>query len=160
MGAITRATISGFVRVHRARNDGLEKSVLSETSCVVRYIRFVRNHSPRAMERCGRGLGLHVGRLLNSTTMSRRELLGRTTVCTSGVTISRRAMELHDRVSRLHRFVGSDRTVNEGLSFLIRRVGHRTGAVNSGTRSISVTGGIVTVGTRIRGVHRRIRGVR
>lgn len=158
----TGVTISTFITVHRARNRGVGRSVLSETGAVLSIINRVRRHSPRAITRCRRELVRHVGRALTrgSIGISRREILARITIFTSGMTITRRAMELHDRFSRLSGFLRCSRPINEGVSFVVRRVGHRSGAVNSGIRSTVLTRGIISVGDRVRGVHRRIRGVR
>ncbi len=157
---ILSRTVSDFVGVHSMRNRELVGSIASHASFVLSGIRFIRDHSPRAIDTCGRGVARGVGRVLGSGAISRDHVLARITVFTSGITIDRRAIHLHDRVGRFHSLLSSDRPMNQGLSFVMRRVGHRTGAVNSGTRSVRVTRAIISVGSRVRGVHRRVRGVR
>lgn len=99
-------------------------------------------------------------RLLTSARLRRGHLTTRIVLCTSGVYASRRIIQLGDRVRRVETALRRGRKVNHGLSFVTRRVGHRTGAVLSGTGSVRISGRTVDLGARVRGVERRVRGVR
>lgn len=92
--------------------------------------------------------------------MSSNHIRRRLVLLTRGSSITRRLSHLSSRIGRAAGMVGGNNTYNHGLSFVVRRFGHRTGALTSGSVDASMATSNIRLGILVRRVQRRVRGVR